>query len=392
MAASARLSLLLCLQTCILLALVNLTLGSPVLSSLSAHASSSLTIRDEPVAVLFPNGTIIYYDPVSGDQVPQGTATDGSGNGLSATAIIWLACSFAVGVPLALLGTKVWRLVAGSGIGLAAAMCVWASFVNSMSAGGISDILLTVLVLGAFVCGFLIGMFEVGRVVGMTFLGIIGGLAFGIRIVLFRAGLLVHVFAGNWAIIAVFGVIGLGLVIFARRASIALSSASVGTFLTGLGIDLVVNHQAGLSFGLRLLFDRNSAHYAAIVRHGWQPPTSSIIILAVSLALTPVFAFAQHKVFPKPKQRTIDEEIPYEEAPIDDQDESKRSKEVDTPSPSPITAEMKEAPKDDAKAHLPSLPKEPEAETEVAPSEDSASTKSDLQPVVETASVSGKTL
>lgn len=39
-----------------------------------------------------------------------------------------------------------------------------------------------------------------------------------------------------------------------------ISSASVGTFFTFLGIDLLVARQSGLSFGLRYLFDRNDAH------------------------------------------------------------------------------------------------------------------------------------
>lgn len=39
-----------------------------------------------------------------------------------------------------------------------------------------------------------------------------------------------------------------------------LSSASVGTFLTALGIDLIIRKQTGMSMGLRYLFDRNSAH------------------------------------------------------------------------------------------------------------------------------------
>ena len=39
-----------------------------------------------------------------------------------------------------------------------------------------------------------------------------------------------------------------------------IGCASVGTFMTGLGIDLLINKQAGLSFGLRFLFDRNDSH------------------------------------------------------------------------------------------------------------------------------------
>ncbi len=37
-------------------------------------------------------------------------------------------------------------------------------------------------------------------------------------------------------------------------------SSAVGTFLSALGIDLLINRQAGMSFGLRFLFDRNSTH------------------------------------------------------------------------------------------------------------------------------------
>lgn len=39
-----------------------------------------------------------------------------------------------------------------------------------------------------------------------------------------------------------------------------MCSAAVGTFLIGLGIDLLVSQQDGMSIGLRYLFDRNSAH------------------------------------------------------------------------------------------------------------------------------------
>lgn len=46
------------------------------------------------------------------------------------------------------------------------------------------------------------------------------------------------------------------------RGGQLVSSASVGTFLIGLGIDLIINDLDGWSRGLRFLFDRNTAHLA----------------------------------------------------------------------------------------------------------------------------------
>lgn len=50
--------------------------------------------------------------------------------------------------------------------------------------------------------------------------------------------------------------------IWLLRGGQLLSSASVGTFLIGLGIDLIINDLDGWSRGLRFLFDRNTAHLA----------------------------------------------------------------------------------------------------------------------------------
>jgi len=36
----------------------------------------------------------------------------------------------------------------------------------------------------------------------------------------------------------------------------------MGTFFIGLGVDLTVNQQKGMSRGLRFLFDQNTSHIA----------------------------------------------------------------------------------------------------------------------------------
>ncbi len=37
--------------------------------------------------------------------------------------------------------------------------------------------------------------------------------------------------------------------------------AAIGTFLIGLGVDLLLEKQSGWSFALRFLFDRNNSHF-----------------------------------------------------------------------------------------------------------------------------------
>lgn len=67
-------------------------------------------------------GTLQAFNPVTRELVPQGPATDGSGTGRDAPAIVWLTFTFVVGVPLSLVGFRGWRITTGVGIGLAAAV------------------------------------------------------------------------------------------------------------------------------------------------------------------------------------------------------------------------------------------------------------------------------
>lgn len=59
-----------------------------------------------------------------------------------------------------------------------------------MKSEGMSDLLLTLLCLAMFAVGFTFGFSEIGKWTGMVSLGISGSLSLGIRLMLFRSGLL----------------------------------------------------------------------------------------------------------------------------------------------------------------------------------------------------------
>ncbi|KAI0827994.1 hypothetical protein BC628DRAFT_1317116 [Trametes gibbosa] len=297
----------------------------------------------QPQVVTSADGTnTTVINPETNQVIAQGSATDGGGVDFSVPAIIWLAFAFAVGAPLALIGIRLWRVTTGAGVGLAAAVCIWAAFINTVSADGLPDLVLTLITLGAFVIGFFIGVLNLGRMAGIWLLGVMSGLSIGIRIVLLRPGLLIPVYAANWIIIALLMIVGLAVTVFRQRLGLVSSCTSVGTFLVALGVDLVINKQSGMSTGLRFLFDRNSSHYLAIVHLGYHPPVVTQVILGASLGAIPVLAFAQHKIFRAPFRpakpefddaaSTTDENVALTEGKV-----SKELKEPDTRIGTPAT-------------------------------------------------------
>ncbi|OSC97298.1 hypothetical protein PYCCODRAFT_1377379 [Trametes coccinea BRFM310] len=302
---SSLLSGLLTVLSCLL---VFLALASSVSCLPTAPAAPSVAFpetqywkRIEPVVVTSDDGgNTTVIDPSTNQEIQQGSATDGGGIDFSVPAIIWLAFVFAVGVPLALAGIRLWRATTGAGIGLALTALVWVAFVNSISAEGLSDIVITVISLGAFAIGFLIGVFNIGRMAGILTLGVLGGFSIGIRIILLRPGLLIPKYVANWFVLAVFMIIGLGAMLYRRRFGLLSSCAAVGSFLVALGIDLILNKQSGMAAGLRFLFDRNSAHFLAIVHAGYHPPVITQVLLGASIGAIPILAFAQHKIFSSP--------------------------------------------------------------------------------------------
>lgn len=277
------------------------TLALPVITPFPQFVSRDIIVNNS-------SGTVQVFDSTTDQPILQGPATDGSGTNFSIPALIWLAFCLLLGIPMTIAGIRGWRFTIGVGIGLPATVCSWAAFINTVNIPGISDLLLTAIVMAFFFLGFILGLFEFARSAGLTTLGISGGLAFGIRMILLKEGLLLSgtsLFAVNWVLISLFGVFG-GISTAlpkVQRGGILFGSASVGTFLISLGIDLVMHRQSGMSRGLRLLFDKNPAHLADILTNPYKPQLSTQIVLAVSMGLTPVFAYVQHQIFKQPFSR-----------------------------------------------------------------------------------------
>ncbi|KAH7883243.1 hypothetical protein F5I97DRAFT_1930809 [Phlebopus sp. FC_14] len=264
-------------------------------------------LQDPNVIFVNQDGTILVYSVKTGQEIAQGPASDGSSN-----SVIWMIFLFIVGAPLLFAGIRGWRLTTGAAIGLAAALTSWAVIVNNLNNAGIPDIAITISVLALFASGFLLGLFEIARLASILILGILGGLALGIRIVLLRSGLLISdqsIFFVNWLLIGIFGLACGILVVWKQRIGLLNGCASCGSFMCALGFDLAMNQQSGMSRGLRCLFDRNAYHIVDIYVNGYSPPLVTIIILAISIAATPAFAFAQWKLFKRPFGGVRSEEL-----------------------------------------------------------------------------------
>ncbi|TFK45051.1 hypothetical protein BDQ12DRAFT_674032 [Crucibulum laeve] len=310
MAANASASFAIPLLWLLLLSVVCVVSASPILHLPNSPSSVQHYLIPRAAGFILNNSTGVpeVFDPVTRVPIPQGSASDGSGTGFDAPAAIWLAFSFVVGLPMAFAGFRGWRFTTGVGIGLAAGVCSWAALINTVSATGISDLLLTLITIGFFGLGALLGVFEIGRIGGIACLGIASGLSFGMRVMLLKSELLfsgTDLYAANWVITAVLGMAG-GMSMISgsiQRTGILFACSSVGTFFTFLGIDLILNKQAGMSRGLRFLFDRNSSHIVDIVSKGYVPPISTQILLGVSLVLTPLLTYLQHRLFPQPFSR-----------------------------------------------------------------------------------------
>ena len=89
-----------------------------------------------------------------------------------------------------------------------------------MNAAGLSDLILTLIILSFFVLGSLGGLFKLFRLAGLTALSILGGMSVGMRIVLMREGLLLHTIALNWVVIVVCAVAGFAVTLLKQTIGI----------------------------------------------------------------------------------------------------------------------------------------------------------------------------
>ncbi|KAF8963572.1 hypothetical protein BDZ97DRAFT_982760 [Flammula alnicola] len=292
---------------------------SPSISTLPYLASPLPLIlspvRRDRFVISNSSGTPTVIDPATQSFVPQGPATDAGGKDFNAAAFVWIVFSLGFGVPMLVAG--VWglkalnvgcaekvrlRLTTGVGVGLAGAVATWAALINSISPSPISDLILTLIVLGFFFFLFIFGCSPYGRLAGIACLGLTGGLAFGIRIVILRPGLLDPGSGGyitNWVLIVISGIAGGMAMVWGKsqRWGLLFACTSTGSFLAVLGVDLIIHKQAGMSRGLRFLFDRNASHFLDIVGGGYTPLVVVQILIGVSLVATPAFAFLQNYFF-----------------------------------------------------------------------------------------------
>ncbi|KAF6761112.1 hypothetical protein DFP72DRAFT_880112 [Ephemerocybe angulata] len=258
--------------------------------------------RERYILGLNTEGNLTASDPKTRLPLLQSPASDGAGAGFDAPAVLWLVLCAVAGFTMLLGGMKMGRFAAGVGIGAAASLAVWPAIINTMSTDGLSDLAITLVVIAFFIAGLVVGLFRVGQLAGMCLLPLLAGFSIGIRIVLLKPQLLVAGetrYAGNWAIIGMFGLVLGGWVLWGRtqRLAVAFGCAGVGSFLAGLTIDLAVKKQSGWSWGLRFLCDRNSAHIVNIIGTGYHPTATT---QRTSRSETPIFAYAQHRLFPGP--------------------------------------------------------------------------------------------
>ncbi|KAK0430431.1 hypothetical protein EV421DRAFT_1912909 [Armillaria borealis] len=255
-------------------------------SYVHAHVAPAPGLLPRKAIVSNSSGIVQVVDSSTQDIIAQGEATDGAGARFSPPAMLWIGCCLLIGVPLSFAGIRGWRLTTGAGIGLSAGVLSWAAIINSINNDGVSDIVLTSITLGFIFLGFCFGAFEFARLGGIILIVLNGGLAFGIRIVLLKEGLLggssLHT---NWAIV---------IVSHTCRAIHDMEAEASFAFWMCI---------YGMSRGLRYLFDRNTAHLADIMTNGYHPKLSTRIIVIVSLVATPMLATAQHYVFRKPFNR-----------------------------------------------------------------------------------------
>ncbi|KAF7297891.1 SET domain-containing protein [Mycena chlorophos] len=269
---------------------------------------TDLPILPRSFTISNASGTVEVFDS-NGNPVAQGAATDGSGSGFDLPALIWIGFSLLIGGFMAIAGIRGWRITTGAAIGLSSTVLTFAAIINSVDNTGLADIALTAIVLVIFAVGFAIGVFEFARLGAIAAIGLAGGTAFGIRVVLLRAGLLLpaaklyDLNLLNWGIVGLFGAVGGLVLVRYQRYGLLFGCASIGTFLVGLGVDLVLERQSGMSLGLRFLFDRNDSHAAFFVANPYTAPLRTRIVLIASLALTPALAFMQHRLFKDPFTR-----------------------------------------------------------------------------------------
>ena len=209
--------------------------------------------------------------------------SDGLGDGTRSSPVLWLAISIcAPALFLLVRGRAGWRGTTACGLGYAFALVGWLGCINSSPAGSpVPD----GAVLGVSVaCGLLgaaAGAWPAWRI-GMIAIGAMGAAAPVVGLILLGDDLLIGL-GGRWALVLLAMLGGGVAVCWTQHRAMSVATGQAGALLLAFAVDAAVNVDAGMTHGLRLLFDGNAAHALGLV--GYRPPTSTRIIICASWAL-----------------------------------------------------------------------------------------------------------
>jgi len=160
-------------------------------------------------------------------------------------------------------------------VGLSCALFTWALFVNletGQSIGGWTGEVAALTVWSVMIGGGLIGSM-IGyqatwwgaHVTGRLCLGANAGVGFAFSMLLFKAGLLIHSPAAQWALASVCAIFAVIAVLFDHVVGPLFAISLSGSFLFLLGVDLFSTAGiGGIASGLRFLMDHNHSNFSYI--------------------------------------------------------------------------------------------------------------------------------
>ncbi|TIA92966.1 hypothetical protein E3P99_00433 [Wallemia hederae] len=287
-----------------------------LLLALACYASAEIYTQSEALIqgqrTTAPDGTVSAVDSETEDTIEQGSATDG---GSKVAGKLYGAFSIIIGLVLSTIGLRErWRVGAGFNVGLVAAMIrayakqvIWIVFIDNIGKKSLastdknSDVIIFVATGIVFLVVTLVVVFARGVKVGQALFGPIGFTALGLTAMLLIPSSATDELWPRALLVGLLAGIGLASFFFkpTRRAGQALGVSWSGLFMFLLGVNLIVESPDGYSLGLRKFFDSNLRHYVDLDTP-YELTTPTIVMCAITIALGPFVALAQHKVHPSP--------------------------------------------------------------------------------------------
>lgn len=207
--------------------------------------------------------------------------SDGFGDGTRSSPVLWLSIAICLPGALFLLvrGRAGWRITTACGLGYAFALLGWLGCINSSPAGSpVQDGAIVGVSLASGLLGAAVGAWPAWRI-GMVAIGGMGAASPVVGLILLGNDLLIGL-GGRWTLVLLAMLAGGAAVCVTQHRAMSVTTGQAGALLLAIAVDAAINVDAGMTHGLRLLFDGNVAHAAGLV--GYRPPTSTRIIICVS--------------------------------------------------------------------------------------------------------------